>query len=293
MTTMSEDPGSLMARAIGFDPEWTSVSAGWKNVALYQWNGSVEECELQVRNEPALFLHIGGGPMSLRADAHWSKKQSYPGMLTFVPPATKLTCHLGGKVRSLAAYLNPACFDTAAELESFSILSNRLHFLCGFKDDLLSASIRSLADEMKNPNQVGSLFADSLANAVGLHLLRKCIADKDSQKCQTLSRSALRKALDLIEDSIETGISLETLSSTVGLSRAHFSKAFKNSTGMAPHSYLTNRRIARACEFLSTTHEPIVQVAIRCGFWSQAHFTEYFRRSTGMTPSNFRRSRVC
>jgi AraC family transcriptional regulator len=286
------DAGSAIAQTIGFHPVSSSANSGWHNVALYEWNGVIEQCDLHFGKEPLLALQIGGDALAVGIDGRWVKEQSHPGLLTFIPVSESATYRLSGKVRSITAHLNARCFDTEAGEEIPHILSNRLRFQCAFKDDLLSAAVRGLADEMAHPHQLGSLYADSIATTVGIHLLRRCTASSGgSTNRPLLSRRALRIAIDLIEESIETGTSLEALASAVDLSRTYFAKAFKVSTGLSPHSYLTSRRIDRARALLAETDETIAQIAISSGFSSQAHFTEYFRRATGLTPFNFKRSR--
>jgi AraC family transcriptional regulator len=105
-----------------------------------------------------------------------------------------------------------------------------------------------------------------------------------------LSRRVLRAACDRIEAGIEDGVSLDELALEANLSRSHFARAFRQTTGLSPHRYLTARRLARARELLRDENLPLADVALGCGFSSQAHFTETFRRAAGVTPAAFRRS---
>jgi AraC-like DNA-binding protein len=41
---------------------------------------------------------------------------------------------------------------------------------------------------------------------------------------------------------------------------------------------------------MSTTREPLSQIAIACGLCDQAHLCKVFRRMTGMSPSTWRRT---
>jgi AraC-like DNA-binding protein len=75
-----------------------------------------------------------------------------------------------------------------------------------------------------------------------------------------------------------------------GLSTGHFSRAFRQSTGLSPHQWLLQRRIdaARAC--LRDRDMPLSEVALACGFADQSHFTGIFTRCVGVSPGAWRRS---
>jgi AraC-like DNA-binding protein len=76
-----------------------------------------------------------------------------------------------------------------------------------------------------------------------------------------------------------------------GLSVFHFARAFRQSFGMPPHSYLLRRRIERADRLLEQTELSLSEIALSTGFSDQSHFAKHFRRLTGMTPSTARWNR--
>jgi AraC-like DNA-binding protein len=85
-------------------------------------------------------------------------------------------------------------------------------------------------------------------------------------------------------------LSIEQLAAIAGLSAFHFARAFKQSQGMTPHSYLVHRRIERAQQLLSTTDTSLSEIALISGFADQSHFARHFRQRVGVPPSAFRRS---
>jgi AraC-like DNA-binding protein len=62
------------------------------------------------------------------------------------------------------------------------------------------------------------------------------------------------------------------LGRSAGLSRSHFSRAFKQSTDTAPRVYLMHKRLERACKLLVDTDLLLVEIALACGFSDQSHF---------------------
>lgn len=77
------------------------------------------------------------------------------------------------------------------------------------------------------------------------------------------------------------------------MSPFHFTRLFKESTGLPPHRFVVGRRIDHAKELLSTDGASIAVIARVVGFRTPSHFTTVFRRSTGVTPGAYRsRSRA-
>jgi AraC-like DNA-binding protein len=106
-----------------------------------------------------------------------------------------------------------------------------------------------------------------------------------------LSPGALRRVREHIDANLDAGIDLKTLAEKVGLSRWHFARAFKQSMGATPHSYLMCRRLVRAQELLAETDLPLAEIALETGFSDQSHFSRRFREHLDVSPSMFRRAK--
>lgn len=104
-----------------------------------------------------------------------------------------------------------------------------------------------------------------------------------------LPAHALRRVREQIEARLGERIELRELASTAGLSECHFSRAFKQSTGLPPHRYLMLRRIVAAAELIENTARPMTEIALDVGFSDQSHFTRVFAAITGETPRAHRR----
>ena len=99
----------------------------------------------------------------------------------------------------------------------------------------------------------------------------------------------IRRVKAYMSEHLESSIFIESLARIVSLSASHFTRAFKESFGLAPHAYLTRLRVERAQEMMLTTREPLSQIAVACGLADQSHLSKVFRRQVGQTPGIWRR----
>jgi AraC family transcriptional regulator len=59
-------------------------------------------------------------------------------------------------------------------------------------------------------------------------------------------------------------------------------------TGLAPHRYLLQVRVAHVKALLRDSDRDLALIAMDAGFFDQSHMTRVFRRLTGVTPGVFR-----
>ena len=98
----------------------------------------------------------------------------------------------------------------------------------------------------------------------------------------------LRKVEDYVHEQLAEEISVETLAGLVELSPFHFSRVFRQATGLSPLQFVTRERITRAQQLIRETSRSLIEVALEVGYTSPSHFTKVFRRMTGVTPTEFR-----
>jgi AraC family transcriptional regulator len=160
----------------------------------------------------------------------------------------------------------------------------------GFDDPFVWSVAHALANEIRDPSERGSLYADAMADALSLHLVRTAMSSLDPPRASRgFATLPFRRVRDRIEASLDSGISLADLAEEAGMSRHRFTRAFRKATGMAPHRYLTERRIERSKVLLRHSELPLVDIALSSGFASQSHFCDRFRASTGVSPGQYRR----
>ena len=85
--------------------------------------------------------------------------------------------------------------------------------------------------------------------------------------------------------------SIKGLCRDAGISHAHLLRLFKREYGTTLISYITEKRLAHACELLETTDLPVAEVAFSCGFSDELHFMKIFKRKTGVTALKYRKEK--
>jgi AraC family transcriptional regulator len=102
----------------------------------------------------------------------------------------------------------------------------------------------------------------------------------------------LRRVMELIETGLARDLALAELAAAAGMTRFHFAKAFRDTTGLAPHRYVTERRLLAARTLLHDQRLSVGAIATAVGF-THSSFTRLFTRHMSMTPTAFRELLQC
>lgn len=100
----------------------------------------------------------------------------------------------------------------------------------------------------------------------------------------------IRKALRLLQDCAGEIGELDGVANSVGLSRPHFFKLFRDQVGVTPKLYLNTLLMERAIDLLADGANPVADIGFDLGFSSQASFSRFFIGNGVVAPSAYRRS---
>jgi len=206
-----------------------------------------------------------------------------------IPAGLPHQAQLSGLSEHLAVYLDPAVLTRAANAAD---ISSRVEVIEKYSetDDVVSNVGAALLAEAGAKELGGQLYADSLANVLAVHLLRKYTAAgiELPHRGGGLSGRKLREVTSFMSENCTRDLRLEDLAGVAEISTFHFAREFKKMTGASPHQYLMKLRIQRAQSLLKESSLPLIEVGLQSGFSHQSHFTRLFRRFTGTTPQSYR-----
>jgi AraC family transcriptional regulator len=214
-----------------------------------------------------------------------------PRIMSLMPPGASLWgyAHSIRSVRSLRVTFN-------LEKAGLALGNRRLDPAFAaprlmFTSEPLWQMTRLLVSECGRRSGVDGLFGESLATALCVELLRLGGAANQPMARGGLAPWQMRRITEYMEAHLGDAIQLSDFAQLAGMSRSHFSRAFRTTTGMPPHRWQLHARIRRAQELLLDTTLPLAEIALRTGFADQSHFTRTFQRHVGTSPGAWRRTR--
>jgi len=101
----------------------------------------------------------------------------------------------------------------------------------------------------------------------------------------------LIEAVTLMEANIEEPMSVDELSTLVGVSRRQLERLFQKHLSCVPTRYYMNLRLNCARRLLLQTDKSVVDVSLACGFVSAPHFSKCYRDYFGIPPRDERKLR--
>ena len=214
------------------------------------------------------------------------------GEAVIIPPRTpsEWRCPDGEAYDMLHIYLQPDFLSRAAERIGVDLAQPVIETEFGVRDAHIRHLGMSLRQELESASWAGKAYADLLATALAVHLIRRrAVEDTCAQNYSGgLPKYKLRRAVEYIGDRLGEELKVAEIAEEVSMSPYHFTRLFKQATGLAPHQYIMLERIERAKRLLVETELPIAQVALETGFQSQSRFTTLFRQMIGTTPRAYR-----
>jgi AraC family transcriptional regulator len=160
-----------------------------------------------------------------------------------------------------------------------------------FRDEALSAVLRSMVAEAMNGSPNGQLYAQSLSLGVALRLQQRS-AGRESVLAERgkLTPVQVQRLEEWIGVHLAKDISLAQLAKIAGFSPAHFLRLFKNAMGCSPYRHVLKMRLERARQLLLESDLSIATITVETGFASQSHLTTAFVREYNSPPGRLRRS---
>jgi AraC family transcriptional regulator len=213
-----------------------------------------------------------------------------PGVLIIIPEGSSSRWDIPKPVDVIQLYLPHTTLKRVAD-EADTITSTDLLERTAHPDPVTSRLLLSAADVLEGNEALDTLFRQQLTDLLATRLLAAHSGSPTMIRPVRggLTPKALLRAIERLRSDSDADVSLAALASEAGLSRFHFCRAFKESTGLTPHAWLRQHRLEQAMNLLRDTDASIVSVAAELGYASQTAFAAAFRKLAGETPSDWRR----
>ncbi|KMK77735.1 helix-turn-helix domain-containing protein [Alkalihalobacillus pseudalcaliphilus] len=96
------------------------------------------------------------------------------------------------------------------------------------------------------------------------------------------------EVIQYIKGNLHDSLELNKIAKHISYSPYHFSRLFKQETGLSPVYFVSSLRLQKAKELLMTTDLPVRDIGMEIGQQSLGTFTTRFSSSIGLTPAKFR-----
>jgi AraC family transcriptional regulator len=213
-----------------------------------------------------------------------------PGVVIIIPEGSSSRWDIPKPVDVVQLYLPHAVLTRVAD-EADAAAPKDILERTGHPDAITSRLLLSASEIVESNDALDTLFRQQLIELLATRLLLAHASSPTTiQPIRGgLAPKALLRAIERLRSDSDADVSLAALASEAGLSRFHFCRAFRESTGLSPHAWLRQHRLEQAMNMLQNTDEPIVSVAAELGYASQTAFAAAFKKLTGEAPRDWRR----
>ncbi len=178
--------------------------------------------------------------------------------------------------RMLVLYLNPTSWGSTGSVPLRQKVFGKVHHR-------MDAALKASARRLHHLLAIGSAGAKEVDD-----LLLKVRAAHGIEQVDRLPAPRMdyrvRRAIDRMLADPVLAQDLSRCAGIAGLSRSHFFRMFRESTGVSPRLFSNALRLEAAMDRLRDTGTPIRRVADGLGFSAPSHFTRFLIHHTGSSP---------
>jgi AraC family transcriptional regulator len=230
-------------------------------------------------------------PMRRQLDGRWSEVALGPGDVSLLTRAAPSHWTWPQDIEVVHIYLTESeLAATCQQMYEREVSDIELHDTLQAGDPAIHRAAMLLAVEAAHGGVGSELLIESLACQISVYILRRHaeVHFNTPESARGLSTRQRHLVYDYVKGHLHEKLSLNDLAGLLALSRYHFARGFRESTGVAPHQFVMQQRVARAQMLLRRTRAPLHEIATACGFADQSHMTRAFRKQLGVTPGKFR-----
>ncbi|AUX75695.1 helix-turn-helix domain-containing protein [Sinorhizobium fredii] len=277
-----------MARALGTTPFRMALDPSGGGIA--HWKHDPLHDVVEPMSDHVIMAYNGVVQrMERRSGRSASPGTFRRGVVVIIPAGSSSRWDIPKPVDVVQLYLPPAMLKRVADEADTATPTNLLD-RTAHPDPITSRLLLGAVDALDGNGPLDTLFRQQLTELLATRLLVAHVGSPTTQQPVVggLSPTVLRRAIERLRSDSDTDVSLAALASDAGLSRFHFCRSFKETTGLSPHAWLRQYRLDQAMDMLRDPDMSVASVAAALGYASQTAFAAAFRQLTGETPSEWR-----
>jgi AraC family transcriptional regulator len=271
-----------------------SPDQGWDGVSVRGYLYPGHDVEVPpMRDYMIVAYRRGATVMRRRLDGQWKEESLGPGDVSLLTRATESHWVWAKNIEVVHVYLTQEeLAATCRQMYEREVAEVELHDVVKANDPAIYRTAMITAAEAAQSDIGSPLLVQSLSCQLAVHILRRHaeVRFREHSPVEGLSFRQTRQVENFIRTHLRENISLDDLAGAAGLSRYHFARRFRQTTGTSPHEFVLQQRVARARIMLQRTRSPLREIAALSGFSDQSHMTRVFRKRLGVTPGQYRDS---
>ena len=245
-------------------------------------------------SDPVLGLYKSGRHR-IRRKAYGRSVEGWtdPGTVNISPANAYGTWEADGPSRAVVLVV-PEAHLSHVIAEHWEADPRRVEIIPQFlvRDPVIEAVVMRLEAEAREGSPSGTLYAQSACDFLAHHMIQaySSLSKPPPRPYGGLAANRIKVVVDYIEENLAKPIALHELALLARVSVRHFERAFRQSLGVPPHTYVLEKRLSAARDLLlGQPTLTIERIARQVGFSSPSHLASAFRRQTGYSPATFRR----
>jgi AraC family transcriptional regulator len=231
--------------------------------------------DLSYAGDRPMLLYVFQAPRSV------AEQGCRPGAFALLRPGTSMEIHHPEPMEILAVAYDG---DRALDLGDLDEPAR------GASDPGVRLLAQEIRRVLRDEDASDPRYVESLAESLLVRAAKVAASPQLAAATRALTPHKLRRLTAFIDANLDRPMQVAELAAEVGLSRAHFTRAFQSAVGQTPHRFVLSRRLEEVRLALEASGEDLSTLAVRFGFSSHAHMSSAFRAAFGVSPSAYRRA---
>jgi AraC family transcriptional regulator len=266
----------------------------WRGLSVRGYRYRSSDVEVPPMRDFLIVAYCRGTTaMRRRVDGAWVEELLHPGDVSLLTRAAASHWVWPSDIEVLHVYLTrDELTTTCRQMYERDVEDVELRDELRADDPVIHRTSLAIANEAVHGGAGSRLLVDSLSVQLSVHILRRHanVLFRESGGHDGLTFTQQRTVADYVHAHLGEVITLDDLAASVSLSRYHFARHFRRSTGASPHEFVLLQRVEQAKTMLTRTSAALPDIATGCGFADQSHMTRVFRKYVGTTPGRYRRA---